>query len=115
MLMALRGQSTTRTAFSRFVSVSVCLCAFLVLPFPQLTVLTCGAPAETESSSQEERESAEEELVVCPAAGRNLNDRRHIWSHDNRDPLHQIAAYAAKLPVIVGHRLANGLCAPLLI
>ena len=116
--MALQVRSTTRLAFSRLVSVSICLCAFAVLPFPQFALLTCAAPAEAESPSHEDRENSEEELVVRSSARRNLNHRDRsllIRSHDTRIPLHQIAAYAGYLPMIVGHQLANGLRAPLLI
>ena len=115
--MALKARSTTRLAFSRLVSVSLCLCAFAVVPYPQFAVLTYAAPAEAESPSQEDPESSKKQLVVCRSARRNLNHRRdsHLGrSHDTGDPLHQIASYAGHLPAIVGHQLANGLRAPLL-
>ena len=117
-LMALRVQSTTRLTLSRLVSVSVCIWAFAFLPLPQLAVLTCVESAEGERSCQEDGESSEGERVVRSSAHRRLNDRRHSdpsRPHETDDQLHQIASNAGRQPAIVGHRLANGLCAPLLI
>ena len=114
--MALR--STTRLPLLRLVSVSICLFTFAVLPIPEIFVLTLVEATEAESPSQEDRERSEEELVVCPSARRNLNHRRHSdlrRSHETRDRLDQIASDAGHLPAIVGHQLANGLRAPLLI
>ncbi len=115
-LMARR--STTWLRLSRLVSVSICLFAFAVLPLPELIVLTLVEATEAESHSQEERESSEGKLVVCSSARRRLNYRRHSdlsRAHENGNQLHQIASYAGRLPAIVGHQLANGLGAPLLI
>jgi hypothetical protein len=116
--MAPRGQSTTRVAFSRLVSVSICLCALAFLPLPQLGVLTWVELAERECPRQEGGESAEEELVVWNSARRRLNDQRCSAlsrPHETTDRLHQIASHAGRLTAIVGHQLTNGLCAPLLI
>ena len=116
--MARKARSTTRLTFSWLVSVSICLCVLVAVPSPQLAVLTGGAPAEAEPPRQEGSESSKEKLGVCPAARRNANHRcgSHLGrSHDTRDLLHQIASYAGRLPAIVGHQLANGLRAPLLI
>ena len=121
--MAAQVRSTTRLDssrlnFSRLASVSICLCAVAVLPFPQFALLTCGATTEAESPSHDDRENLEEEQVVRPSARRNTKHRDHSLlskSHDTRIPLRQIAAYAGYLPTIVGHQLANGLRAPLLI
>ena len=116
--MALRVRSTTRLPLSRLVSVSICLCAVAFLPLPQLAVLTWAESAERECPCQEGRESFEEELIVGSSACRRLNDRRHSdlsRPHETGDRLHQIASYAGRLPAMVGHQLANGLCAPLLI
>ncbi len=116
-LMALRARSTTRLAFSRLASVSICLCAFALLPLPEFVLVTCVEAAEAESPSQENRDSSEEELV-CSSARRRLNHRRHSdlsRSYETCDRLDQIASYAGRFPTIVGHQLANGLCAPLLI
>ena len=98
--------------------VLICLCAFAVLPFPQLGVLIWAESAEGECTRQENRESSEETLVVWSSARRRLNNRHHSdhsRPHETGDRLHQIASHAGRLPVIVGHQLANGLGAPLLI
>ena len=117
-LMALRVRSTTRLPLSRLVSVSICLCAFAVLPLPQLGVLTWTESAEANHPCQENGESSEQELVVCSSARRRLNDQRHSdhsRPHETGNGLHHIASFADSLPTIVGHHLANGRCSPLLI
>ena len=116
--MALRARSTTRLAFSRLTSVSICLCAFALLPLPEFVVMTSVEAAEVESPSQENRDSSEEELVVCSSARRRMSHRRHSKlsrSYETCDRRDQIASYGGRFPTIVGHQLANGLCAPLLI
>ncbi len=116
--MALRVRSKTQLPFSRLVSVSIYLFAFTFIPPPQLGGLTWAESAEAECPYEEDRENAEEELVVCSSARRRLKHRRHSdlsRPHETGDRLHQIASYAGRLPAIVGHQLANGLCAPLLI
>ena len=113
-----RVRSITRLTFSRLVSVSVCLCAFALLPFPQLAVLTWAESVEGGCPFQADEKSFKEELVVWSSARRRLNHRRHVESaklSETGDRLHPTAAYAHPNAVIVGHRLANGLRAPLLI
>ena len=116
-LMALSLRSTTRLPLSGLVVVSICLCAVAVLPLPQLAVLTWVAPAEAECPCQEDRDSSEEEIVFCSSAHRRLNRLQHrdlSRIHETGGQLHQNTSYASHLPAIVGHQLANGLCAPLL-
>jgi hypothetical protein len=116
--MALRVRSITRLAFSWLVSVSVCLCALTFIPLPQFAVLTWADSAEGKCPCQRDGESSEEELVVGSSARRRLNHRRHSdlsRPHETGNRLHQIASYAGRLPAIVGHQLANGLGAPLLV
>jgi len=116
--MALRVRSTTRLPLSRLVSVLICLCAFAFLPLPQHAVLTWTESAEGKCPCQKDRESPEGELVVWSSARRHLNDRRHSdlsRPYETGDRLHQIASYAGRPLAMVGHQLANGLCAPLLI
>ncbi len=116
--MTLKARSTTWLTFSRFVCVSICLCLFAVLPAPQLAVLTYAAPAEAEPPRHEGSESSKEELVVRPAARRNVNRRcgSHLSrSYDTCGLLRQVASYAGHFLAIVGHQLPNGFRAPLLI
>jgi hypothetical protein len=117
-LMALRVQSTTGLFSSRFTWVLVCCCAFAVLPFPQLVALQSVVSAETEIPSQGDGERTEEEQVVSCTARRRLNGRRHSDLGKRHLPSHrfdQIVVYASRFQAIVGHQLANGICAPLLI
>ncbi len=116
--MALRVQSTTRLTFSRLVTVSICLCAFAFLPLPQFVGLTGTESAEGKCPGQEERENSEEEQVDWSSARRRLNDRRHCdlsRSPETGDRLDHIAPIVGRALAMVGHQLANGLCAPLLI
>jgi hypothetical protein len=117
-LVLLKVGSVTRLDFLRLVSVSVCLCAFTVLSAPQYAMLTWAESAETECPCQEEGERSGEERVVCASARHRTDDRRH---HDVRRPhkadhrFSPTAPCSRRLPAIIGHQLANGLCAPLLI
>ncbi len=116
-LMALGIRSKRRLTFSRLVSVSICLCAFGFLPLPQLAVLTWVESAERECPCQKDGERSEQEVVPRLSA-RRLDDRRHSdlsRPHETGDQFRQIASCTGRLPAIVGHQLANGLCAPLLI
>ena len=117
-LMALRGRPTTRLIISQLASVSVGLCLFTFIPLPLLVGTTGVEAAEGECPFQKDRENAEEELAVWSSACRRLNDRRHSglrWPRGTGDRLHQSDSHAGRPLAIVGHQLANGLCAPLLI
>ncbi len=112
--MVLRRQSTMQFAFSRLVSVSVCLCVFSLLPNPQFSMVESGESHETERPYEED---GAEEAVVRSSARRRLNQLRHSelgTFHEIGDP-HRIASYTIRCSAIVGHQLANDLCAPLLI
>lgn len=116
--MALRVQPTTGLFSTRFTWVLVCFCAFAFLRFPQLVALQSVVSAETEIPGQGDGERSEEEQVVSCTARRRLNDRRHSELGKRHVPSHrfqQIVVYASRFQAIVGHQLANGLCAPLLI
>ena len=113
--MALRSRSTTRLPLLRLVLVLVLasLCAFL--PLPHLGVLTLAESDEAKCPCQEGRESSEEGPFVWPSPHRHLNYRCLNRSHKTVDRLHQIASYSGHLSAIVGHQLANGFRAPLLL
>ena len=116
--MALRGRPTTRLIISRLASVSVGLCLFTFIPLPLLAGTTGVEAAEGECPFQKDRENPEEELAVWSSTCRRLNDWRnsgHRWPRETGDRLHQSDPGAGRPLAIVGHQLANGLCAPLLI
>ena len=116
--MALGVRSTTRLVFSRLVSVSVYFFAFAVLPLPQFVVLTCAEAAEGQCPREGEGENSEEELVFWSSARRRLNHRHRSdlrQSCETGHRLHRKASSAGHLPAIVGHQLAHGLGAPLLV
>jgi len=116
--MALRVRSTTRLTFFRLVPVSICLCVFTMLPVPQFAALASAESTEVESPCKGDGEKSEKELGVwCSAHGRS-KIRRHRGpgrppEKTNRSQL--ATPTAERAPAIVGHHLANGLRAPLLI
>jgi hypothetical protein len=105
--------------FSRLVSVSVCLCAFSFLAPPQLSMQARAESAEERSPCEEEGENSEEELVVGSSLRRGSKARRQSGGisrpYKSVDRLRRSASYVGCSPAIVGHQLANGVCAPLLI
>ncbi len=88
------------------------------LSLPQHLFHTFAESSEAERPLQEEGESPKEELEVRSSARRRLNDRFRCCnnqSHRTRVSVLRKSLFAGHLPAIVGHQLANGLCAPLLI
>lgn len=107
-----------RIAFSRLVSALICLSVLALLPLPQYAVLTLAESSEMECPLQEEGEKPQEELVVKSPVRRRSNDRLQSGYHRSRKAsccFQHGTFYDVRLPVIVGHQLANGLSAPLLI
>jgi len=121
--MGMGIQSTMRLAFSRLVSVTMCFCALAFLPLPQHAVLALVETSEAECPPvQEEGERSKEELVVRSPARRRSNNRVHCGINRSRKAYvcfqqsnSQSNSCAVRLPAIVGHQIANGLRAPLLI
>lgn len=103
---------------ARLLAVPICLCVFSALPLPQFVVLTPAQGVESECLCHEEGDTSEEGLVVGSSDGRRLRSvgntrvRRVVGSLGRPQ---KSSSYARQLPAIVGHQLANGLCAPLLI
>jgi len=82
-----------------------------------MAALAWAESAETECPCKEDGERSEKELVDWCSAHSRSNIRRH------RDPgrppgnckqRQQVTTPAKRFPAIIGHQLANGLCAPLL-
>ncbi len=113
----LRGRLTKRRVFSRLLPVIVSLCAFAILPLPQFVGMTCAESSETECPFEEDGESSEEELVVTSSTRRRaLNHRRGTSPfHKISDQPRQADSYGSRPQAIIGHQLANGLRAPLVI
>lgn len=86
------------------------------MPIPQHRVLTCAESAEDECPSEEDREGAEKERVVRNSERRRLKKRRHsncgqcleLGKHHL-----QVTSFDDRPLGVVGHQLANGICAPL--
>jgi hypothetical protein len=81
-------------------------------------MLALAESSEAECPLQEEGESSKEELVVRSQARRRLNERLRCGlsqPHKSHVCFQQHTSCSVSLPVIVGHQLANGLSAPLLI
>ena len=116
--MAPRGQSTARLIISRLASLAVGLCLFTFLPLTLLVGPTGVEVTEGESPFQKDRENPEEELAVGSSACRRLNDRQPNglrWPRKTSVRLHLHSPHSDRPLAIIGHQLANGLCAPLLI
>jgi hypothetical protein len=115
VFMTFKQNSTTGWLLSRLACVSVCLCAFSLLTPPQLFVQLEADSVEEESPSEEEGEDSEEELVIGSSARRLKAGRRRGIDRPLKtvDHLRRSASSAGCSPAIVGHQLANGLCAPL--
>jgi len=114
----MRFRSAMRLAFSRLVSVTMCLCALAFLPHPQHAVLALVETSEAECPVQEEGKGSKEELVVRPPARRRSHDRVQCDVSRSRKTsgcFQKSNSRAVCLPAIVGHQIANGLSAPLLI
>lgn len=113
----LRQRFAKRRVFSRILPVIVSLCAFAVLPFSQLVGMAGAESAEAKCPFEEDGESSEEELVVTSSTRRRLSHHRRSASlfHKISDQLHQTASYGSRPQAIIGHQLANGLRAPLVI
>lgn len=126
-LMLHRLQRMPSLRITRFVPVSICFCAFFSVS--QVDALACVVSAEMESPCKGDGERSENELVDrCSAHGRPKHSRRskHGRSNNRRHqglnrPLEKckqcqrVPTIAERVPAIIGHQLANGLCAPLLI
>ncbi len=117
--MSLENFLTTRSSYASLIAVWLCLCAFLLFTVPRTTLSFAGEIAENEIPSQEDEET---ELEVLPSLRQRLTRRQQL-------PFESSATFGNHLncqncsfgpPVrfpraIIGHQLANGLCAPLLI
>ena len=114
---ALKRRSTTRLSLLRLVSVSIWFAAIAVLMPSHLSVSTWTS-AEAECFCHEGGERSKQKQLGFFSARHRLDPRRrHDLSrpHEAGSRLQQIASYADRVPAIVGHQLANGLGAPLLI
>lgn len=122
--MALKGQLTIRSSASRLMSVIVCLCAFTCLQVPQLSALIWAESVEIECPMEEDGEGSQKEQVVSASARRRLSKRfvhaswphgNGIRAHRNSSLLRQTNSNGGRPQAIIGHQLANGLRAPLVI
>ncbi|MEO1984765.1 MAG: hypothetical protein ABGZ23_25065 [Fuerstiella sp.] len=115
--MAFHVRSKIRLTLRRFLSMSVCVFTFLALP--QLALPTWVAEAmESECPCQEDEESSEERLAVA-ASERRLHagcGRRGLNRPRETGGCLRRSNYLVDCsPAVVGHQLANGLRAPVLI
>lgn len=109
--MAIKEQPKKRFLFSQLVSVTVSLCALSIVPIPQSSVLERADSAETECLCEEVR--AEVRLSTRRRLKRlQYLERMTFFEIGN---LRQVAISAIRSSAIIGHQLANGLCAPLLV
>lgn len=115
--MALKERSKTLLSFALHFSVSICLCAVATLPLPQLSASNWTETCEAECPAHENGESFEEELVVAASARRREQLHYRIGRLSRRPGrgLRRVISSVSQPRAIVGHQIANGLRAPLLI
>ena len=114
---SLKRRSTTRLPLLRLVSVSICFSAIALLLPSHLSVSTWTS-AEAECLCLEDGERPKQKQVGFFPARHRLDPRRDndpSRRHKTGSRFHQIASYSKRISVIIGHQLANGLGAPLLI
>jgi len=116
--MSQRRQRKPGLRITRIVPVSICLCAFILFPTLQVTALAGPESSETACHYKEDGETSEKELVDWFSTHRRSNNRPHQGLNrlsGNRIHPQRVLATANRVSANVGHQLANGLCAPLLI
>jgi hypothetical protein len=116
--MTLRVRLTRRLFWSRLVSVPICLCVFAFLPFHDLAALSCAEVSEGGSPCHDHEECNDREQTDWSRSRRRLND----LPEDSRKPppkcgarQKQLSRHAVPFQATIGHQLANGLRAPLLL
>jgi len=117
-LMLHRLQRMPSLRIARLVPVLTCLCAFLLFSTLQVAALAGPGSVETECPCKEYGERSEKELVDWCSAHIRSNNRCHQGLSrppEKRKQPQRVHKIAERVPAIVGHQLANGLCAPLLI
>lgn len=118
VLTKLRMETTSKPLVRRIPAVAICICALMLCPLAQSSALVSVGPAEMECPSQEDGENAEEELVVLSSIRIRVNQERGSRLQRDRatsDRSIPPLSTSRRVPAIVGHQFANGLCAPLLI
>lgn len=114
--MTQRAQSIFCRAFTRSLFVSVSLCALSFFPIPQFYFLAGTESAERECPTERDAEGCEEKVLVLGSIRRS--DRRCVWisrriPHAGGNSQTSMSP-ALRLSPLHGHRLANGLNAPLM-
>ncbi len=103
--------------WARLLTVSICICGIICMPHPHFCLLGVHECNEQGRPLSEEGESSEEQAVSQCSAHRRLKDRDHnqIDRHPKvACPSRGVTQLTGRPIAIVGHLLANGLCAPLL-
>lgn len=113
-----RQRLTGRLPLTRLLSVSICLCAFAFAPTPHFAMLAGAKSVDAECPTEQDGEQRPEELVVCSSTRHRTPQRDHR-DHPRLDaPQVHFRHGSLRTDHLLrpsGHRLANGLCAPLLI
>lgn len=98
-------------------SVLVWLCMFSLVLSPQAATLVSLDSTELECPAEEEGETTERETVVKFSRRSSEKQRSHtlLIRASSPDSIYRPCSYTPPVRVSTGHRLANGLTAPLLI
>jgi hypothetical protein len=114
--MTIIKRAFTRLPLSQFITVWVLLSAFALEPVTHIVGQNSPVSSEEERPFEEDSETYEENLIVTTGS-RKLPDRiRNKTLHALQAPNRVGSLYACqRQAAIVGHQLANGLRAPLVI
>ncbi len=115
--MARNQQSTIRLRYSRFATVFACLCVIAVMPFPQLDHMSCTELSHAKIPLEQDGKCCEEQLIVVTTLRHCIHCLRcdARGSHEPDAPARLAVSFTCAPQAIVGHFLANGLRAPLVI
>jgi hypothetical protein len=102
----------------RLAVVPVCLCVLMFSPTDHLAMQSWAESPGEECPGHHDGDHREVELTACSSSQHRLrNWSRHQFSRrrEARNRHDRVASSAVDRRAIVGHQLANGLCAPLLL
>ena len=108
----------TRKPLAKLMTIWVCIGAFSLFCSPQISVVSWVQNSQQQAPTQEDNEDSEEAREVISSARHRENKRRDTivcrLKNPSKRPVPARIVTSAEL-AIIGHQLANGLCAPLLV
>jgi len=96
----------------------ICVCAFSLSAFPQIAVFSWVEMAEEQAPAQEGETNCEKELEVFSSARRRFKKRYDVVLYESLETANRpkrTSLFSQDRLTILGHQLAHGLGAPLLV